>query len=332
MIPLTFEIPPALSNPLIYERVGAIIKERATGKIVGHIQQLGGWDLLRHLPIPGGNPLGLATEAIQMAQLQKIQQTLHTVQTLATVGAVASVASLGVSIAGFAMVLNKLKRMEGKLDQVLSEIARVRDLVEKLNVKVDALTMAKLKTQLEEVSLAWHYDDNRRRAVLQNAVVKLAELRNFYGALLASKDFCAFSTDNLIALHDTHERLTAACEGELFAEFLLNEDPCVITERWRLQNSVFDAIAWQEPKSLYQLVEQGDRDTGVYMVTNPKVREEKVKMLSDIRTESKARLASVPALADFLKKRDVTAVEYIRSLKELGQGGEPLVILDTRVA
>ena len=39
MMPLIFEVPAALSNPLIYERVGAVIKEIASGKIVGHIQQ-----------------------------------------------------------------------------------------------------------------------------------------------------------------------------------------------------------------------------------------------------------------------------------------------------
>ena len=193
MIPLTFEVPEALSDPLVYERVGAIIKERATGQIAGHIQQLGGWDLLRHVPIPGGNPLELATQAIQMAQLHKIQQTLNTVQTLATVGAVASVATLGVSVAGFAAVLSKLKRMEGKLDQMLAVTVKVRSLVEHLHVKVDALPMAALQARLEAVSMARLYDKTRRRDALQDAVENLAELRHYYGALLASQQFCALA-------------------------------------------------------------------------------------------------------------------------------------------
>jgi hypothetical protein len=332
MIPLTFEVPDALSDPLIYERVGAIIKERATGQIAGHIQQLGGWDLLRHVPIPGGNPLELATQAIQMAQLHKIQQTLNTVQTLATVGAVASVATLGVSVAGFAAVLSKLKRMEGKLDQMLAVTVKVRSLVERLHVKVDALPMAALQARLEAVSMARLYDKTRRRDALQDAVENLAELRHYYGALLASQQFCALGTENLLPLLDMQERLVAACEGELFAEFLLDGDPWVIAERWRHQNDVFDAIAWQTPQSLYQLAEQGDRDDGVFMVTSPEERRAKVMMLVDIRNESMARLASVPALVGFLHEQGVTTAEYIRSMEEISQTGESLVIVDARAA
>lgn len=330
MIPLIFEVPAALSNPLVYERIGAVIKDRSTGMIAGHIQQLGGWDLLRHIPIPGGNPLGLATETIQMAQLAKIQQTLNTVQTLATVGAVASVASLGVCVAGFAVVLTKLNRMEGKLDQVLAQTTKVRSLVEHLQVKVDALPMAALKARLEAVSMARLYEDPRRRDCLHDAVQSLAELRHYYGALLASPQFCAMGTENLPVILDTQERLVAACEGELFAEFLLGGDPRVITERWRHQNDVFDAIAWRTPQSLYQLTEQGDRDAGVFMVTSPEERRSKVMMLSDVRTESMERLASVPALAGFLQEREVTPMEYIRSLEDRTLTGEPLVVIDVR--
>lgn len=332
MIPLSFEVPATLSNPLVYERFGAIIKERATGEIAGFVQELDGWKMLQHLPIPGGNPLGLATQAIQGVQLHQIEQTLNSVQTLATVGAVASVASLGVSIAGFAAVLTKLNRMEGKLDQVLAQTAQVRGLVERLHVKVDALPMAVLRARLEAVSLARLYDAARRRDSLQDAVENLAELRHYYGALLANQQFCTLGTENLLALLDTQERLVASCEGELLAEFLLAGDPRVITERWRHQNTVFDAIAWQTPQSLYQLAEQADRNAGVFMVTSPDERRAKVKMLADIRFESMARLASVPALAGFLHERGVTVEEYIRLIEERGQTGEPLVVVDARAA
>lgn len=332
MIPLTFEVPATLSNPLVYERFGAIIKERATGEIAGFVQELNGWKLLQHLPVPGGNPLGLATQAIQGVQLHQIQQTLDTVQTLATVGAVASVASLGVSIAGFAAVLTKLNRMEGKLDQMLAQTAQVRGLVERLHVKVDALPMAALRARLEAVSMARLYENSRRRDSLRNSVDHLAELRHYYGALLASQEFCAFGTDNLLALLDRQERLVAACEGELFAEFLLGGDSRLIAERWRHQNDVFDAIAWRTPQSLYQFAEQGDRDAGVFMVTRPEERRSKVMMLVDIRSESLARLASLPVLAGFLQERDVPVAEYIRLLEERGQTGEPLVIVNARAA
>lgn len=194
-------------------------------------QELSGWNLISSIPIPGGNPLELITQGLGVVQLNRIQQTLNTVQTLATVGAVASVASLGMSIAGFAVVLVKLARIEGKLDEVLAQGGRVRRLMERLHVKVDSLAAAVLRSRLEEVDMARLYEESRRRDSLRNSVEKLAELRHYYGALLASPEFCALGTDNILGLLDTQERLVAACQGELLAEFLLGGDACVLAER-----------------------------------------------------------------------------------------------------
>lgn len=324
---LTFIEPWALSNPALYERFGAIIKDRATGQIVGHVQELSGWNLISKLPIPGGNPLDLVTQGVELAQLHRIQHTLNTVQTLATVGAVASVASLGVAVAGFAAVLKRLSRMEGKLDQAIAQLARVRRVVEHLHVKVDCLATAVLRARLEEVSMARLYAEPRRRDSLRDSVEKLAELRHYYGLLLASHEFCALGTDNLLALLDTQERLVAACQGELLAEFLLNEDPAVIAQRWQHQKLIFDAMAWRSRESLYQLTEQGDRDANVFMVTTAEERRAKVIAVEEIRSESISRLASFPTLAQFLHEEGVTAAEYIRLVEDGERTEEPLVIV-----
>jgi hypothetical protein len=330
MMPLTFEIPAKFADSLLYERIGAMIHERATGNIVGHLQELSGWGLLSKILIPGGNPLGLVTDAIQMGQLHGIQQTLNTVQTLATVGAVASVATLGVSIAGFAAVLSKLKRIEGKLDRALSEVVRIRKLVDGLNIKADSLQIAELRQGLEAVALARNYTDSRRTTDLTAAIHNLAKLRHYYGALLSNLQFCAFGTENIPMLLDVQERLVAACEGELFAEFLLGSTPDAITARWGEQRKVFDAIAWTTPKSLYQLAEQGDRDSGVYLVTSAQGRSDKVKALAEIRSESTARLASMPVLAQFLHDHDVSSLQYMQMLEEQAQAGQSLVGIAAR--
>ncbi|MEP6482570.1 MAG: hypothetical protein ABJA94_11245 [Rhodoglobus sp.] len=330
MMPINFTVPSAFSNPAIYERIGAIIKEKATGQIVAHVQEAGGWGLLRHLPIPGGNPLQLVTEGIQMVQLAKIQQTLNTVQTLATFGAVASVASLGVSIAGFAVVLSKLKRMDGKLDQALSDTARIRSLAERLHVKVDALPLAVLSSHLEAVHMAWRYEPRRRRDSLQASVGALATLRHYYAALLSSEEFCLQGTGGLLALLDTHERLIAASEGEMFAEFLLDGEMSVVDERWRVQQQSLDSVAWRSAGALYELAEQGDRDAGVYLVTTAAERRAKVSAVADVRQESVARLGSLPELASFLRARGLSGIDYLQLLREKSADDTPLVAIDTR--
>ncbi len=330
MTPLLFETPIKFANPIIYERIGAMIHERESGHIVGHIQELDGWGLLSKIPVPGGNPIGLATEAVQTSQLHGIQQTLNTVQTLATVGAVASVATLGVSVAGFAAVLSKLKRIDGKLDRVLSEVVQIRKLVDNLNVKVDALQIAELRQSLEAVASARHYPEPRRSMDLARAIEKLAQLRHYYGELLSSREFCAFGTENISMLLAVQERLVAACEGELFAEFLFGSTPDLISRRWGEQRKVFDAIAWSTPKSLYQFAEQGDRDSGVWFVTTAQERSNKVTALSEIRKESTARLASMPALALFLHDRDVSNMHYMQLLEEQAKAGQNLVVVTSR--
>lgn len=328
MTPLLFSVPAAFSNAALYERIGAIIKDRATGRIVTHIQETGAWGLLRHVPIPGGNPLGLVTESVQMTQLANIQQTLSTVQTLSTIGAVASVASLGVSVAGFAAVLSKLKRMDGKLDQALSETATIRSLAERLHVKIDALALAGLGSELEAVHMALRYEGSRRRDSLRKSVQSLSTLRHYYAELLADEAFCRQGTEGLLGLLDAHERLVAASEGEMFAEFMLGDDQSVISERWRLQQQTLNTVAWRSRENLYELAEQGDRDAGVYLVTSAADRRARVSALADVREESMARLASLPELASFLGGRGISAVDYLRLLRERGVNDTPLLAID----
>lgn len=100
-----------------------------------------------------------------------------------------------------------------------------------------------------------------------------------------------------------------------------------ITARLGEQRKVFDAIALTTPKSLYQLAEQGDRDSGVYLVTSAQDRSDKVKALAEIRSESTDRLASMPVLAKFLHDRDVSSLRYMQMLEVQAQTGQSLVVI-----
>ena len=335
---LHFEIPQVFANPALYERVGAIIKDKASGHIVGHVQELNGWGLIKSLPIPAGNPLLLGAEAlklgldaVQTVQLHKIQQTLDTVQSLATVGAIASVATLGVCAAGFTAVLGKLRRMDGKLDQALTQVGAIRGLVQDLDVKLDALPLAKLKAKLEVIELARHYEPVRRRTSVERAVDDLSELRHFYATLLASPRFCSLGSSQLVALLDTQERFMATCEAELYAEFLLSGDPEVLQRRLGKQQQLLDSFAWSSPKELYLLAEEGDRMSGRYLVTSPEVRKAQVKDVAAIRAESADRLASWPHLASHLQSTGTEPEQYLKAVEDLNaSAGHPVMVLDCR--
>jgi hypothetical protein len=74
-------------------------------------------------------PLDPLTTAVQIgqwfdthSQLTAIRQTLSHLQLINTVGAAASVAGLGVSVAGFAVVLNRLERFEANVQASMEKI------------------------------------------------------------------------------------------------------------------------------------------------------------------------------------------------------------------
>jgi len=246
------------------------------------------------------------------------------------VGAIASVASLGVSIAGFTLVLSKLNRMDRKLDQVLSETAKVRSLVERLHVKVDALPMARLRAELEAVGLAQNYDRARRRDSLHRSIAELATLRHYYAALLADEQFCALGTEHMLALVDTHERLVAASEGELFAEFLLDSDPHVIEQRWLRQQEVLDSVGWKTPIALFDMAREGDRALGVDLVIDNGIRAGKVQAITQIRNESLDRLSSLPAISIRLAEKGISPAAYVNEVSNYVERDSALLAVDLR--
>jgi hypothetical protein len=324
MIEHLFRVPEEFWNPIHYERFGAILKDRATGKIVGHLQEAAGWGLSSGLPIPGGNPLQLLTEVVQVAQLAGIQKTLNVVQTLATVGAVASVASLGVSVVGFGVVTAKLSRMDRKLDRLLSETTQIRQAMERISIKLESLPLARLNAVLEEVGLASGYEKSRRRDAFQRAVTELSVLRHYYHAVLADKSLYTGGSACLPAVLDAQERLVACCQGELFAELALGDNPALVQRRWANQQEQLLSLAWRSGKELYELVEEGDRDAGVFNVISPASRREQVRALMEVRGESMARLESAPQLAVFLQETGTDLDSYLKSVSEWA-GEAPLV-------
>lgn len=325
---IPFEVPGRFTDPLLYARIGALIKDKGSGKIVAHVQETGAWNLLKGVPIPGGNPLGLLTDSVQIGQLMQIQQTLNTVQTLSTIAAVSSVASLGVSVAGFGLVLARLARMDAKLDSILDQSTHVRQLLHRMHLKLDTLQMARLRAELEAIGLAARFDRQRRRDSLQRSIDRLAELRHYYGALLSDPELLSVGTQGVTAIMDAHERLTAAAEAELFAEFLLDGEAPLLQARWCLQKAVFNQVAWQDAVDLYARLEEADRQLRVDLVTPPEDRKAKVRALMETRRESMARLESLPLLAEVLGRQGISATDYVAAIEaQRRDGTSPLLLL-----
>ena len=119
-------------------RYGCIIKDQATGRILGHLKEVGKWaNALPSLPL---NPVSTAVEIAQwlstQSQLSAIRETLHHLQLMTSVGAAASVAGLGVSAVGFGLVLRRLERLE---EHVNAGIHNILVQIDKLGRKMTLL-------------------------------------------------------------------------------------------------------------------------------------------------------------------------------------------------
>ena len=128
-MPLLYEIPTglqALINSQQASLIGAIIKDNASGQILGHVQQASGLGSLLTRAVAstvsgGFSPLSaisiIQNEALRrgLAELKEGMILLQNLQygTLALSGL-----GLGVSIAGFAMTIAKLRAIESTLDQL----------------------------------------------------------------------------------------------------------------------------------------------------------------------------------------------------------------------
>ncbi len=100
-------------------RVGTILKETGTGRIVAHLQETGiAQQLLSGI---GGSPflpliaLNLASSGYANVQLGQLKTMVQGLQSLQYLNLGVSIAGIGVSVIGFAMMNKRLKNIEGQI-------------------------------------------------------------------------------------------------------------------------------------------------------------------------------------------------------------------------
>ncbi len=156
-MPLLYEIPKALSELIDAGKAdlfGAIIKHTATGQILGHVQQTNVAQnglarvLGQAINVAPFLPLGLLDaitvfQNVKIAQgIAELQKGMQLVQNL-QVGALAlNGLGLGVAVAGFAVMHDKLKAIEKRLDATEQQN---RELHERIDKRFDDLREDDLK-------------------------------------------------------------------------------------------------------------------------------------------------------------------------------------------
>jgi flagellar hook assembly protein FlgD len=126
------------------EQVGALLKNVDTGKIVGHLQETGA---LQHASASlAAGPVGLVASTASQAvglmqnrqmgkQLTAMQDSLGSMQSLQMLTAVSSIVGIGVTVASTAIILSKMKAIEGTLSTIEQTVEKLPSQWRDLNLR-----------------------------------------------------------------------------------------------------------------------------------------------------------------------------------------------------
>lgn len=135
-MPIPFDIPASFAAQLASGeviRVGALLKDGATGRILAHLQETGALQsALTHLSPSAFSPLGLVNTVLEGAntfQLHKLTGMVQTLQTLGMASLGVGVLGIGVSVAGTVLLSRRMAQLQQEVDQLRHELSRVASAV-----------------------------------------------------------------------------------------------------------------------------------------------------------------------------------------------------------
>jgi hypothetical protein len=309
-------------------RYGCILKKVSDGRIVGHLKEVGSAAMqLSAIPL---NPLAAGASALAQvgqwldthAQLQQVRLALDHLKLISTVGAVASVAGLGVSVAGFGLVLRRLDRLEQNLNLGMQTI---RAEVEKLHLKFDLLEMAELRSAWQRLEGAERTGrPGRADELLREADRVFQKYRNYYFELISAVQPLRRPQLSLAQARELYGRYFACAQAELEANFRLND-----FEHWFSRHESIGAQLkgiCSVPAEVVSL-----RAGALGLLSNDELQDlrDQVRMTRDFCQESKDRVLTADEEVCWLQGQQIAPKDYLAEFQQGPTQGLVLVPHDT---
>jgi hypothetical protein len=181
---LTFDIPAHIVEGLVngtLERVGGVVRDASTKQVVMWLRDTA-TNTISSGGIPSFDPvtgvLNLVMKAvntgISINGFKAVNQRLDLMQGILTVTSAASILNLGVSVIGFALILQRLKEIEKNLQ-------KNQELLTKIDQKIDLSFYANFRAALDLADHAFTMskEENRRSSAL-NAINRFLEAQHIY--------------------------------------------------------------------------------------------------------------------------------------------------------
>lgn len=313
-------------------RHGAILKDVSTGQIVGHLKETGEMGSILSslvgspLKIANAvNPLSFVTDGIGHAvnayQIRGVQRSVDEVKSLVeglqlatNVAAISSVAGLGVSVAGFAMINNKLNKMDAKIDGIADDIQIIKSVLSDLSIGWEAMSNARFQTAAETLIVAEKSDtEARQQELAKEAVSGFAHLRNYYSHLLQRENLFADVSIDLDSLYEIVARYTVSCMGVLQAEFMTGDLGSYRTRLETIQSEYADLVSLS-PKQIY--LARCDQSAALDFSVDHEMLSKSLVAFSEATNENTARIETYGTELEYLENNHLTVSEYLASLRE----------------
>jgi len=196
--------------------------DAANGRFVGALVPGDGLvDELARLPLHP-QPAMQVVEASKV--LTQLKPALQALQLTSSIGALASVANLGVSCAGFALVLNRLSKIDGKLDDMLGKLDVLQQSVEQLHIKSDALSFARIRSAADSLDRSMAAEqESVQQDLARRARDLFQESRHYYLGLWNKTQPWTSARIPVRTALEMESRFVACGIGEIQAEFVLGD-------------------------------------------------------------------------------------------------------------
>ncbi|MDX1957603.1 MAG: hypothetical protein SFU98_03470 [Leptospiraceae bacterium] len=318
---IPFEIPKEFLKKILNGeaiRSGALIKDSATGQILGHLKE--GGNSVQLISQIMTSPVNGLSGIAGNVQLLNIQKTLDSLQMISTIAATTSVLNLGISVAGFALVLNKLEKMDKKLDEILEINKEILKEVKKTNQKLEDYFLAELEVGFNSISKAENAIHDKIN-YLEVADPIIQKSRNLYRKTLEKVPL--FETSSLKQEHVENylQRFLAVSYATIQIEVMKDERTNARAEVKRLRTTVESIKNDKGWKHQWYATKHDDYVRNLSLVDGKKNLEESIikegKRFDSIMDEILARLESFEYELTFLDKNKLTYIQYKKLLNSL---------------
>ncbi len=133
---------------------GSVIQSATSGRIIGHLQETSALaSILPSLSLTGLP--NLAAQGVAIVQNEQIKTSLKFLETLQLANLAATGVSIGVSVAGTALLLDRISRIQTRVDAIARSLDDISSKIEDLRNESIADDFTRLNTLSNQVEEAW---------------------------------------------------------------------------------------------------------------------------------------------------------------------------------